>query len=69
MRKIWLSRKLIICIFISNLLQLPPIKAPQMYIPYNNAFGDLFNLWSLFVIAELTEVVRQKGMSISKPSQ
>ena len=46
---------------IGDLLQLPPIKAPQIFEPYNNGFGDFFNLWSLFVMAELTEVKRQKG--------
>ena len=46
---------------VGDLLQLPPIKAPQIFEPYNNGFGDFFNLWSLFVMAELTEVKRQKG--------
>ena len=46
---------------VGDLLQLPPIKAPQIFKPYNNGFGDFFNLWSLFSMAELTEVMRQKG--------
>ena len=46
---------------IGDLLQLPPIKAPKIFEPYNNGFGDLFNLWSLFVMTELTGVMRQKG--------
>ena len=40
---------------------MPPIKAPQIFEFYNNGFGDSFNLWSLFVMVELTEVMRQKG--------
>ena len=46
---------------VGDLLQLPPIKAPQMFQPYSNRFGDFFNLSSLFVMAELTEVMPQKG--------
>ena len=45
---------------VGDLLQLPPIKAPQIFEPSNNSFGDFFNLWLLFVMAELTEVMRQK---------
>ena len=40
---------------------MPPIKALQIFEPYNKGFGDSFNLWSLFVMAELTEAMRQKG--------
>ena len=29
---------------VGDLLQLPPIKAPQIFEPYNNGFGDFFNL-------------------------
>ena len=46
---------------LGDLLQLPPIKAPQIFEPYNFGFGEFFNLWSLFVMVELTEVMRQKG--------
>ena len=45
---------------VGDLLQLPPIKATQRFEPYNNEFGDFFNLWSLFVMTDLTEVMRQK---------
>ena len=48
-------------LLVGDLLQLPPIKASQIFEPDHNWFGDLFNLWSLFVMAELTEVMRQKG--------
>ena len=46
---------------VSDLLQLPPIKTTQICEPYNNRFGDIFNLWLLFVMAGLTEVMWQKG--------
>ena len=46
---------------VGDLLHFPTIKSPQIFEPYNNGFGDLFNLWSLFVKVELTEVMRQKG--------
>ena len=46
---------------VDDLLQLTPIKAPQIFEPYNNGFGDFLKLWLLFVMAELTEVMRQKG--------
>ena len=46
---------------VGDLLQLPPIKATQIFEPYNNGFGDFFNLWSLFVMTELTGVMQQKG--------
>ena len=29
---------------VGDLLQLPPIKAPQIFEPDNNGFGDFFNL-------------------------
>ena len=46
---------------VGDLLQLPPIKAPQIFEPYNYGFGDFFNSRSLFVMVELTEVMQQKG--------
>ena len=46
---------------VDDLLHLTPIKAPQIFQSYNNGFGDFLKLWSLFVMAELTEVMRQKG--------
>ena len=46
---------------LGDLLQLPPIKFCQIFVSYNNGFGDFLNLWSLFVMAELTEKMRQKG--------
>ena len=45
---------------VGDLLQLPPIKASQIFEPGHNGFGDFLNLWSLFVMAELTEAIRQK---------
>ena len=46
---------------VGDLLLLPPIKAPQIFEPYDNGFDDFFNLWWLFVMAELTEPMQQKG--------
>ena len=43
---------------VADLLQLPPIKAPHIFECYNNGLGGFFNLWLLFVMAE---VMRQKG--------
>ena len=45
---------------VGDLLQLPPIKSSQIFEPGHNGFGDFLNLWSLFVMAELTEAIRQK---------
>ena len=45
-------------IVVSDLLQLPPIKSSQIFEKYNS---DSFNLWSLFLMAQFTEVIRQKG--------
>ena len=47
---------------VGELLQLSPTKAPQIFNPYNNGFGDFFNLiYGRYVMAELTEVMWQKG--------
>ena len=46
---------------VGDLLQLPPVKASQIFEPDNNGFAHFLNLWSLFVMAELTEAMRQKG--------
>ena len=48
-------------IVVGDLLQLPPIKSPQIFEKYNCRFGGVFSLWSLFLMAQLTEVMRQKG--------
>ena len=48
-------------IAVGDLLQLPPIRASPIYTPYNSVFGDLFKLWYLFLMCELTEVMRQQG--------
>ena len=47
-------------IVVGDLLQLPPIKSLQIFEKYNSTFGDSFNLWSLFLMAQFTEVIRQK---------
>ena len=50
---------------VGNLLQLPPIKSPQIFEAYNNAFGEFINLWSLFLMDELKQVMRQRGDRLS----
>ena len=48
-------------LMVGDLLQLPPIKVPQIFEPYNNGLGDFFSWSSFSVMAELTEVMWQKG--------
>ena len=47
-------------IVVGDLLQLPPIKSPEIFEKYKSAFGDFFSLWSQFLITQRTEVMRQK---------
>ena len=37
---------------VGDMLQLPPIKSPQIFEKCNSTFGDSFNFWSLFLIAQ-----------------
>ena len=46
---------------VGDLLQLPPVKAQYVFIPPPGPFANLFSLWSLFKMCELTEVMRQRG--------
>ena len=46
---------------VGDLLQLPPVKAQYVFIPPPGPFANLFSLWSLFKMCELTEVMRQSG--------
>lgn len=46
---------------VGDLLQLPPIRSASVYIKNNSAFGSLFDFWQLFLLCELTEVMRQPG--------
>ena len=52
-------------IVVGNLLQLLPIKSPQIFEKYNSTFYGFFNLWSLFLMAQVTEVMGQKGDKLS----
>ena len=46
-----------------DLLQLPPVQQRAVYAEYRDVWQNLFHLWKLFKIAELVEVMRQKGDS------
>ena len=41
--------------------QLPPIQQRTIYAEYKDTWLNLSNLWGLFEIAELVEVMRQRG--------
>ena len=43
-----------------DFLQSPPIKSLEMFENYNITHGDIFNWWSLFLMTQLTEVMREK---------
>ena len=47
-------------ITVGDFLQLPPVRARQVYVEYKNTWPNLDSLWGLFEIAELTEVMRQQ---------
>ena len=49
---------MIVC---GDFYQLPPIQQRTIYTEYKDAWLNLSPLWSLFRIAELHEVNRQKG--------
>ena len=46
-----------------ELLQLPPVQQRAVYAEYHDVWQNIFHLWKLFKIAELVEVMRQKGDS------
>ena len=46
---------------LGDLLQLPPVKAQQVFAPLSSLFGAMCNLWTNFLMCELTEVMRQQG--------
>ena len=48
-------------IALGDLYQLPPINQRSIYAEYKDAMLNIFPLWRLFKIAELTEIMRQKG--------
>ena len=44
-----------------DFLQLPPVRAQPVYAEYNDSWQNLVSLRNLFEIAELTEVIQQRG--------
>ena len=46
-------------ILVGNLFQLPPVRASFVFSQYDSVFGSIFQLWDLFKMCELTEVMRQ----------
>ena len=44
-----------------DFFQLPPIKCGPVYAPFHDPMLSLDNLWTNFKIAELTEIMRQRG--------
>ena len=48
-------------IFFGDFFQLPPIQTWPIYSDYNDEWQNLVHLWKMFKLAELTEVMRQKG--------
>ena len=53
-------------IALGDLYQLPPINQRPIYAEYKDAYLNISPLWRLFKIAELTEVMRQKGDTLNK---
>ena len=51
-------------IALGDLYQLPPINQRPIYAEYKDALLNISPLWRLFRMAELTEVMRQKGDTI-----
>ena len=47
-----------------DLYQLPPFNQRPIYSEYKDSLLNISPLWSLFKIAELTEVMRQKGDTV-----
>ena len=48
-------------IVVGDFYQLPPVQQRTVYAEYNDAWQNLVHLWNLFKIAELLEVMRQRG--------
>ena len=48
-------------IFCVDCFQLPTIQARPIYSDYNDERQNIVHLWRMFKLAELTEVMRQKG--------
>ena len=50
-------------IAVGDFYQLPPVQQRTVYAEYKDAWQNSFHLWKLFKIAELHEVMRQRGDS------
>ena len=48
-------------ILVGDLFQFPPVRVSFVFSPYDSVFGSIFQLWDLFKMCELTEVMRQQG--------
>ena len=48
-------------LLLGDLLQLPPVKAQRVFAPLSSLFVAMCNLWTNFLMCELTEVMRQQG--------
>ena len=48
-------------LLLGDLLQLPPVKAQQVFAPLSSLFGAMCHLWKKTLMCELTEVMRQQG--------
>ena len=46
---------------VGDLLQLPQVKSCFVFTPINGPLRDMFSLWEMFQMCELTEVMCQKG--------
>ena len=50
-------------IAVGDFYQLPPVQQRTVYAEYRDAWQNLVHLWKLFKLAELCEVMRQRGDS------
>ena len=50
-------------ITVGDFYQLPPVKQRPVYAEYRDEWQNLVNLWKLFMLAELHDVMRQRGDS------
>ena len=50
-------------IAVGDFCQLPPVQQRTVYAEYRDAWQNLVHLWKLFKLAELCEVMRQRGDS------
>ena len=48
-------------VILVDLFHLPPVRASFVFSLYDSVFGSMFQLWDLFKMCELIEVMRQQG--------